>query len=430
MKEINFIEYELPNGLHVILCPDKNSRIVAVDVWYHVGSKDEDPSRTGFAHLFEHMMFQGSAHVGKAEHMSYIERAGGTFNGSTTWDRTNYFETLPSDRLELALWLEADRMSSLDISQTNLDNQREVVKEERRWRVDNRPYGTAWEKIYSLAFRVHPYRWPVVGYMNHIDAVTVEDVRSFFAKYYVPNNAVLVLAGEFEVASVKRSIEKYFSDIPASASIEREFINEPPLESGIHEIVHDIAALPAVYIAFRIPELTSDDVKALDLVAAILTEGESSRLYKRLVYEKRIAESVESFAVDMEHPGLFIVNAVVAPGHSTEEIKNAIDAELKMIPTKSIHDQEVQKVKNQSYSHWVSRNSRAMGRAENLAHFSVFHHDTAEINRHPGKIQSITNEQIRSAAEKYLSTDRRVVLDYVPKIRRVSKRAGRKLTVA
>jgi zinc protease len=212
--KINFIEYDLPNGLHVILHEDHSTPIVAVDIWYHVGSKNEDPERTGFAHLFEHMMFQGSANVKKAEHMAYIQKAGGTFNGSTNWDRTNYFQVVPSNQLELVLWLESDRMMSLNVNQENLDNQREVVKEERRWRVDNRPYGTQWEETFKRLFKVHPYRWPVIGYMEHLNAAKLEEVKKFFDTYYVPNNAVLVIAGDIDFEKTKNLVQKYFGDIP------------------------------------------------------------------------------------------------------------------------------------------------------------------------------------------------------------------------
>ncbi len=415
LVDIKFIEYDLPNGLHVILSPDKSAPVVAVDVWYHVGSKNEEPNRTGFAHLFEHMMFQGSAHVGKAEHMKYLEQAGGTFNGSTTWDRTNYFETLPSNRLELALWLESDRMLSLDISQENLDNQREVVKEERRWRVDNRPYGTAWEKIFSLSYKIHPYHWPVVGYMQDLNAASVEDVRSFFRKYYAPNNAVLAIAGDFIVDNAKQLVEKYFADIPRGPEIKRPGIVEPPLAGQVRDTVYDDVALPAVYMVFRIPSMTSGDAEPLNLAASILSQGESSRLYQSLVYKKKIAQSVDAFSVDMEDPGVFVINAVVSPGHEPEEVENEIMAQLNNLAREVPGDKELEKVKNQVSSQWVGQLSKALGRVDNLAQFYTLYGNTGEANNYLDKFLSVTKEQVREVTGKYLTPQNSVVVCYLPK---------------
>ncbi len=283
MISIDFLERDLPNGLHLILNPGGVVPVVAVDIWYHVGSKNEEPSRTGFAHLFEHMMFQGSGNVRKAEHMRYIEHAGGTFNGSTTWDRTNYYETLPSNQLELALWLESDRMMNLDISRRNLNNQREVVKEERRFRVENKPYGTAWEKMFNMAYREHPYRWPVIGSMNHLNAATVGEVRSFFKKYYTPNNAVLSISGDFDPPRAQRLVDRYFRDIPAGPDIVMDRVSESPLAGEVRDVLFENVSLSAVYMAFRVPSMLSADSSALNLAGALLSQGKSSRLYRKLV---------------------------------------------------------------------------------------------------------------------------------------------------
>lgn len=415
MVSIKFSEYKMSNGLQVIMSPDRNAPVVAVDIWYHVGSKNEEPSRTGFAHLFEHMMFQGSAHVGKAEHMRYVEKAGGTFNGSTTWDRTNYFETLPSNELELALWLESDRMMSLDISRENLDNQREVVKEERRFRVDNRPYGTAWEKIFSLAYNTHPYHWPVVGYLEHLNAASVEDVRSFFRKYYAPNNAVLSISGDFDPLTARRLVDRYFGDIKSGPGIQLEAIAEPPLRGQKREVVYDNVALPAIYILFRTPAMTSRDSDALNLAAGILSKGESSRLYRKLVYEKKIVQSVDSFQVDMEDPGVFIVNAVVSPGRKPEEAEAMIRKEIRNLAAAPPEQSELTKVKNQFSSDWVRQLSRSMGRADNLAHFHTFFGDAGVINLYLDKLLAVTDGEVREAAEKYLDTEDSVVVYYLPR---------------
>ncbi len=415
MVSIRFSEYDMSNGLHVIMSPDKNAPVVAVDIWYLVGSKNEEPSRTGFAHLFEHMMFQGSAHVAKAEHMRYIGQAGGTFNGSTTWDRTNYFETIPSNQLELALWLESDRMMSLDISRENLDNQREVVKEERRFRVDNRPYGTAWEKIFSLAFKTHPYHWPVVGYPEHLNAASVEDVYSFFRTHYAPNNAVLSISGDFDPLAARRLVDKYFGEIKSGTGIQLEAIAEPPLRGQTREVVYDNVALPSVYMLFRVSAMTSRDSEALNLAASILSQGKSSRLYRKLVYEEKIAESVDAFQVDMEDPGVFVVNAVVSPGRKPEEVESEIRKEIRRLAANPPEKEELQKVKNQASSEWVKHLSRAMGRADNLAHFHTFFGDAGMMNRYLDKILAVTDEEVREAAYKYLDTEDSVVVYYLPK---------------
>lgn len=415
MISLKFSEYTLQNGLHVIMCPDKSVQVVAVDVWYHVGSKNEEPSRTGFAHLFEHMMFQGSANVGKAEHMKFIERAGGIFNGSTTWDRTNYFEALPSNRLELALWLESDRMLSLDISRVNLDNQRQVVKEERRYRVDNRPYGTSWEKIFSIAYRSHPYHWPVVGYMEHLDAASVDDVRSFFRKYYAPNNAVLVIAGNFEEGQAGRLVEKYFGEIPRRTSAARSRVVERPLKGTVRDAVYDSVSLPAVYMAFRVPSMTSRESDVLNVAGGILSEGKSSRLYRRLIYEKKIAQSVDAFQLDMEDPGLFIINALVSPGCEPEVVEEEIRDQLHILASKPLRERELEKTKNQFASGWVRQLSRALGRADNLAHFHTFYGDAKVLNGYLDKITSVTGKQLTETAEKYLDTENSAVVYYLPR---------------
>ena len=417
MIDIKSVEYDLQNGLHVILSPNESSDVVAVDVWYHVGSKDEDPERTGFAHLFEHMMFQGSAHVGKTDHMKYIERAGGTFNGSTTWDRTNYFETLPSNQLDLGLWLESDRMLSLNITRENLDNQREVVKEERRWRVDNRPYGTAWEKMFSLAYKRHPYRWPVVGYMEHLNAASVLDVRAFFDKYYRPNNAVLSIAGKFDPDRAKISVERYFSGIPRGMVLERNRTAEPPLSGQVRETVYDNVALPAVYMVFRIPSMKSEDAESLKLAANMLAHGDSSRLYHNMIYRKSMARSADAFAVDMEDPGVFVINVVVSPTHKPEDVECEIAAQLERLANRAPGRRELQKVKNQLLSQFVARLGKAMGRADNLARSFTFYGDAGEINKYIGRILSVTAEQVSASVKKYLSPGNCVVIHYLPKNR-------------
>lgn len=417
MISIEFFEYDLPNGLHVIMNPGGIASVAAVDVWYHVGSKNENPSRTGFAHLFEHMMFQGSANVGKAEHMKYIERAGGVFNGSTTWDRTNYFERIPSNQLELALWLESDRMRSLDISRRNLDNQREVVKEERRFRIDNKPYGTAWEKIFLMAYERHPYRWPVIGSMEHLNAATVRELREFFRKHYAPNNAVLAVSGIFDTAHCRKLVQKYFGDIPPGPGTAGDPVHEPPLKRGVRSVVYDDVPLPAVYMAFRVPSMRSADSYALNLAGLVLSQGKSSRLYRKLVYEKKIAQSVYAFQLDMEDPGLFVAAAVVSPGAKPEDVEAEIVSELRKLGRAAPRPTELEKTRNQFSSDWVKGLAGALGRADTLAHFRTFYGDTGMINRYLDMTLRVSAGEVSDAADRYLDTTKNVTIYYMPEKR-------------
>ena len=404
------------------MSPDRSAPVIAVDVWYHVGSKNEEPSRTGFAHLFEHMMFQGSANVKKAEHMKYVEEAGGVFNGSTSHDRTNYYEALPSNRLELALWLESDRMSSLDISRRNLDNQRDVVKEERRFRVDNKPYGSAWEKIFALAYREHPYKWPVVGYLEHLDAATVNEARSFFRKYYLPNNAVLAISGDFIPSEAMKLVEKYFGDIPPGVVGRSDRVAEEPLSSQAREVVYDNVALPAIYMAFRAPPMISDDSNALNLAAEILSKGKSSRLYRKLVYEKRIAQSVGAFQLDLEDPGLFVVNAVVSAGNKLEDMEREIRNEIRLLAERGPRESELEKTRNQFSSDWVRQLTKALGRADNLAQFHTLYGNAGMINRYLDRLLHVSGRQVRDVTREYLDTDNSAVVYYYPRENRARKR--------
>ena len=313
---VEFSDERLPNGLRLIVAEDHLAPVVAVNLWYNVGSKHEEPGKTGFAHLFEHVMFQGSAHVGKAEHMALVQGAGGTLNGTTWLDRTNYFETLPSHQLELALWLEADRMGTLleALSQENLDNQREVVKNEKRWSYDNRPYGTWNEKILGHLFpEDHPYHHPTIGSMEDLDAASLDDVKAFFATYYAPNNAVLSVAGDCDRATVRALAEKYFGPIPANPAIPPlpDMSLPPILGREIRETVEDRVPLPRVYVGFRAPAFGDTRLDALDLAAQLLAGGKGSRLHKRLVRDERIAQDVAVFTLP------FVGGASVCIGWAT-----------------------------------------------------------------------------------------------------------------
>jgi len=413
---INFIEYDLNNGLHVILHEDHSTPIVAVDIWYHVGSKNEEAQRTGFAHLFEHMMFQGSAHVGKAEHFLYIQKAGGMLNASTTQDRTNYFEVVPSHQLELVLWLEADRMMSLNVNQENFDNQREVVKEERRWRYENRPYGTHWEEMFARAFKVHPYHHIPIGSMEDLDAASLQDVQAFFNKYYVPNNAVLAISGDIDRTQTKRLVRKYFGQIPrGNTHIQQPTVVEPPQTQQVHDVIYDNVQLPAVYIAFHIPQEGSPEYYPLDLLSEILSAGKSARLYQSLVYEKRIAQSVNAFSYAMEHPGLFYISSIVAPGRTPEVVEKAIVEELDKMKNETVSERELDKAKNQTETSIVNNRQSVLGKADELAHYYTFFKNTDEINHQLERYAQVTREDILEVAKKYLTTENSTVLYYLAK---------------
>ncbi len=414
---IDFVEFTLENGLHVILHEDHSTPIVAVNVCYHVGSKNEKPDKTGFAHLFEHLMFDGSKNVKRGEFDKYITQAGGYDNAYTTEDKTNYYEVLPSNYLELALWLESDRMLGFSIQEISLITQREVVKEERRWRYENRPYGSAWIKISEKSFKKHPYRWPVIGYQEHLDRASMDDVREFYETFYVPNNAVLVIAGDIDIEKTKKLVEKYFTEIPKGP----DNIPRPPAEdelndSEIREIVEDVnAPLPAVFMSYRIPEEGNEDSYALALLSNILSVGESSRLYQRLVYRDKIANEVETYADAREHPGLFLIYAISNPGFNSDTLEKVIDEEIEKIKNYGVEEKELEKAKNKVESALVAARQTVQGKADLLAHYYTFYKKPELVNSEIEKYRKVTIEDIKRVASKYLDQTKRVILHYLPK---------------
>jgi zinc protease len=412
---IEFTESTLENGLRVILHEDHSTPIVAVDVAYRVGSKNEDSSKTGFAHLFEHLMFDGSPNVNRGEFDRHITKAGGWDNAYTTWDITNYYEVLPSNQLELALWLEADRMSGLNITPLGIETQRDVVKEERRWRVDNRPYGTAEEKIFSHAYKRHPYRWPVIGYMEHLDRATIEDVERFFKTFYVPNNAALVIAGDLDVAEVRGMVGKYFNSIPMGKhQIPRVTVIEESQQVEEREVVSDNVQLPGVFVAYRIPEEGHPDFYPLVLLSNILSVGESSRLYRSLVYEKKSAQDVEASTVAMENPGLFLITATALDGCTAETLEKEIEKEIDALRIQAVSRKELEKVKNQLESSFTFGKQRVDQKADLLAHFAVLRGDPNQLNREIERYLQVTADDITRVAQRYLSEPYRTVLHYIP----------------
>lgn len=415
--KINFVEFTLENGLHVILHEDHSTPIVAVNVCYHVGSKNERADKTGFAHLFEHLMFDGSKNVKRGEFDKYITQAGGYDNAYTTEDKTNYYEVLPSNYLELALWLESDRMLGFSIQEISLKTQREVVKEERRWRYENRPYGSAWIKIAEKSYKKHPYRWPVIGYQEHLDNASMDDVREFYETFYVPNNAVLVIAGDIDVEKTRKLVERYFGEIPRGPdSIPRPEPNDDPLGDEVREIIEDVnAPLPAVFMSYKIPEEGNPDSYALTLLSSILSTGESSRLYQRLVYKDKIASEVETYVDAREHPGLFLVYAIANPGFNSDTLEKIIDEELEKVKNYGVEERELEKAKNKIESALVSAKQTVQGKADLLAHYYTFFKNPDLINTDIERYRKVTAEDVKRVAQRYLSQKNRVVLHYLPK---------------
>jgi predicted Zn-dependent peptidase len=408
---IEYSEYRLDNGLRVILSEDHSVPIVAIDVWYHVGSANEEPGRSGFAHLFEHMMFEGSENVDKTEHFQYISNAGGTMNGSTTQDRTNYYETLPANRLNLGLWLEADRMRSLVITSEKFENQRETVKEERRQGIDNQPYGEAFLVSDTLCFDYLPYSHTVIGKMVDLDAAEVGDVQRFFDKYYKPSNAVLVIVGDIDQKKTMKMVEEYFGDIPAGEPIPKLQGSEP-LNKGERRKVVDSpkANVPAVFIGYIAPPHKHEDSPALSLLNNLLVDGESSRLHKRLVKEEEAAYGVFGFMDGRLGPSLFRLIAASNVGVDIGVCEDLIQEEIERLQAEGITEEELEKVKIQFKSDFISGRQTVMSKAESIHHYVFFHDDLSEINTDIDKYMAVTTNDIKRVANKYLGKANRTVV--------------------
>jgi zinc protease len=414
-SEIEFEEYDLKNGLHVVLHKDNSNPLVSVDIWYHVGSKNEEPNRTGFAHLFEHMMFQGSANVRKSEHFKYLQGAGGFVNGSTSQDRTNYLETVPSNNLELVLWLESDRMGTLAVTQENFDNQKDVVKEEKRRRYDNAPYGSRFYNLFSKSFGTHPYGWIPIGSMKDLDKADLKYAQNFYKRFYAPDNAVLVIAGDIDYKQTRELTEKYFGNLEPAKSKKINFPEIAFNKGGIIEKIYDNIQLPALYTAYKIPGLHSKDIYALDLLSAVLADGKSSRLYNDIVYKNKIAKSVNSLVWNLELGGLFVISATGFPGTDLQKIQKHIDKQIEKIISSGVSSHELLKAKNKFENSFINRQQTMLGLADLLAYYWTFYNNTGMINSDLGRFLKVSAEDIKETAAKYLIKNNRVVLNYLPK---------------
>ncbi len=415
-RKIKFTEYDLPNGLHVILHVDRSTPIVAVTVSYHVGSKNEDPNRTGFAHFFEHLMFEGSKYIKREQYFKIVQSAGGTLNANTSWDRTFYYEVLPSNQLKLGLWLESERMLHLKIDSLGVETQRKVVKEERKQRFDNQPYGSVLEQTFKHAYKVHPYRWLPIGSVQYIDKAKLNEFINFYKTYYVPNNATLSISGDINVDQAKKWINEYFASIPrGTRKMNRPTVIEPPQKAEVKDTVYDNIHLPLVLEAYHIPAETSKEYYAIDMLTTLLSGGRSSRIYKELVDKQQKALQAGSFPLALEDPGLFLTFAIANAGVNPSELETLIDKEIQKVKTEPIPDKEFQKLQNQIKNRLVTSYSTDLGIAEALSDFHVFYHNTNLINTEIQKYMKVTKENIQNVAKKYLNKYNSVVLYYLPK---------------
>ncbi len=406
--EISYESYTLDNGLQVILSEDHSTPIVTVDLWYGVGSSDEPEGRFGFAHLFEHMMFQGSEHVEKNEYFDYVESVGGNLNGSTSEDRTNYYQTLPANRLNLALWLEADRMRALDVTQENFENQRSTVKEERRQSFDNSPYGRAFlTGVWHVPYRdvgCPGYAHSPIGPMEDLNAATAEDAREFYETYYVPNNATLAVVGDFEPERAKEMIERYFGGIPSG-----EVPSGPPCDVDytpgmrVDTVEDPNANLPAVVWSFRIPPAAHEDNPPLQLLANVFGQGESSRLYRSIVDEAGAAQQMSSQLYSRKGPGLFLVLAFANQGITPDSLRGLFQQELRRLHEEPPTEEELEKAKNSFEADHVQGRQSTFEKAEALLRFAQFHPDLSDVNRQLDRYLSVTREDLRRVVDRYLT---------------------------
>ena len=415
-SEIKFTEYDLPNGLHVILSQDHSTPNVAVSVLYHVGSKNEVQGRTGFAHFFEHLMFEGSENIDRGQYMAMVENAGGALNANTSFDRTYYYELLPSNQVGLGLWMEAERMKGAKVDETGVETQRKVVQEEKRQRIDNQPYGTMGENVFALAFDKHPYHNMPIGTFEDLNNAKIDEFRDFYHTFYVPNNATLSIAGDINIDSTKQMIEKYFAGISkGTKEIPRPTVVEPKQTEERRKVVYDNIQLPAVIEAYHIPAQGTEDYYALSMLTTLLSGGESARLPKALVDKQQKAVAASSIPFPTEDPSLFLTFAIANMSVNVDTLEQAMDAEINRVKTEPISDREFEKLRNQIESNFVQQNSTVAGRAESLADYHVYYGDANLINTELNRYMKVTKEDIQRVARQYLTKDNRVVLHYLPK---------------
>jgi len=414
-QEVKFEEYDLSNGMHVILHQDNTAPVVTTAVMYHVGAKDEQPDRTGMAHFFEHLLFEGTKNIERGEWFKIVSSNGGSNNANTSDDRTYYYEVFPSNSLELGLWMESERLMHPIINQIGVDTQNEVVKEEKRLRVDNAPYGKFIEEIKLNIFKKHPYKGTTIGKMEHLDAASLEEFQAFNKKFYVPNNAVLVVAGDIEIASTKKMIQDYFGPIPRGEDIVRDFPKEDPITESIKAKAYDAnIQIPAIMAAYRTPAMTERDAYVLDMLSSYLSSGKTSKLYKKLVDDEKMAFQVGAFNQSQEDYGTYILYGLPLGDNTLESLLAGIDEELVKVQTELVSERDYQKLQNKFENNFVNSNSSVSGIANSLARYYMLYDDVNLINNEINIYRSITREEIQAVAKKYLNPNQRVVLEYLP----------------
>ncbi|HEV2987005.1 MAG TPA: pitrilysin family protein [Candidatus Angelobacter sp.] len=415
LPKLQFTDTTLDNGLRVIIAPDHTAPVFAICITYNTGSRNEKQGRTGFAHLFEHMMYEGSANVGKGEHMLLVQNYGGSMNGSTNNDQTNYFEELPKNQLDMALFLESDRMKALNINQANLDNQRNAVQEERRLRVDNQPYGKSGEELEAMAYDSFPYHHSVIGSMDDLNAASVDDVKEFFRIYYAPNNAVLVLTGDLELSDALAKVKKYFGSIPRQPAPPPVDAAEPDHDKERRKTITDtLARLPQISAAYNAPAGNTPDFYALQVLGQVLSSGRSSRLYEHLVHDKQMAINVFAGAQDRRGSSLFRVGALPRPGVKVEDLEKALYDEIEAIKKDGVTQQELTKVRTQFLRGQIQARSSSQFLANRIGTFTVWYNDPNLINTAYEKFAAVTADQVKQAAQKYLVPEHRSVLITMP----------------
>ncbi len=414
-QKVAFEEYDLANGLHVVLHQDNSAPVVITSVMYHVGAKDEQPDRTGFAHFFEHLLFEGTKNIERGEWFKIVTANGGQNNANTTDDRTYYYEVFPSNNLELAIWMESERLMHPVINQIGVDTQNEVVKEEKRLRVDNQPYGNLIKAVKENMFKVHPYRWTTIGEMEHLDAATLEEFQAFNKKFYIPNNAVLVVAGQFDTAQAKEWVNKYFSSIPKGTDVTRKHYEEAPITQSFKATWEDPNIQIPMYVAcYRTPSMKTRDARVLDMISSYLSDGKSSKLYKKLVDDQKKALQVGAFNYSQEDYGMYFIYSLPMGQTSEEDLMKGIDEEITKLQTELISEKDYEKLQNKFESQYVNSNASVEGIANNLATYYLLYGDINLINTEIDIYRSITREEIKEVANKYLKPNQRMVLDYVP----------------
>jgi len=414
-QEVKFEEYDLSNGMHVILHQDNTAPVVTTSVMYHVGAKDENPERTGFAHFFEHLLFEGTKNIPKGEWFTIVTSNGGSNNANTTDDRTYYYEVFPSNNIELGLWMESERLLHPVINQDGVDTQNEVVKEEKRLRVDNSPYGKFLEVIKVNMFKKHPYKGTTIGKMEHLDAATLEEFQAFNKKFYIPNNAVLVVAGDIDVEAVKVMIEDYFGPIPRGEDIVRNFPKEDPITEPMRAKAYDPnIQIPAVMAAYRTPSFKDRDSYVLSMISTYLSDGKTSKLYKKIVDDKKMALQVGAIDFSQEDYGTYILYGLPLGDVTLDDLIVEMDEEIAKLQSELISERDYQKIQNKFENNFVSSNSSIEGIANSLARYYMLYGDVNLINNEIDIYRSITREEIKTVANKYLNANQRLVLEYLP----------------